>query len=90
MPTSKIVLPLQVYTHHVIVGLYARLRSLDNFEKYLIITFPVQSIHETSGQGWHSCASARHRPFIFFSGCTSFNLSLPLRVHMDAHVLTMD
>ena len=33
------------------------------------------------GQGWHSCVSVRHRPFIFFSGRISFNLSLPLRVH---------
>ena len=28
-------------------------------------------------QGWHS-------------GRTTFNLSLPLRVHLDAHVFTMD
>ena len=37
-------------------------------------------------QGWHSCASEHHRPFIFFSGRTSFNLSLPLRVHLDTHM----
>ena len=53
------------------------------------------SFHSTrwnsgTNQGWHSCTSARHRPFVFFSGCTSFNLSLPLRVHLDAHVFTME
>ena len=51
-------LPLRVYTHHVIVGLYARLRSLENFEKYLIITFTVQSIHEHGGKKmWKSGSS---------------------------------
>ena len=51
-------LSLRVYTHHVIVGLYARLRSLQNFEKYLIITFTVQSIHEHGGKKmWKSGSS---------------------------------
>ena len=29
-------------------------------------------------------------PLFFFSGRTSFNLSLPLHVHLDAHVFTID
>ena len=39
-------------------------------------------------QGWHSCTSVCHRPFMF--SLNAQVLSLPLRVHLDAHVFTVE
>ena len=43
-------------------------------------------------QGWHSCLSARHRPSVFSldAQVSTKAYRLPLSVHLDAHVFTME
>ena len=38
-------------------------------------------------QGWHSCASARHRPFRLVSGRVNGNSTLLSRVHLNAQII---
>ena len=74
---------------HLYCTIYLRIQNASAYYHYPVRKSS-RSFYFTQDQGWHSCASARHRPFTVFSGRTSFNLSLPLRVHLDAYIFTME